>query len=189
MVNFAIPFTSNVTISISISQLFSSYVAFYLAVYAICQNLLLSWIFYSEGNATFQLVSWVSRKDYISGTFESVSLEILVLGCEPLSRTLHNIAEHDLMQWHPPLIALTCDLVTEYQSTIKCQSPKWQSKIVNILIGSVANPKLNVGQNIPVNRIYFPFWCHIVKFHHHPFQFRIFKMLKYHVDEIVGVVE
>ena len=62
-VNFALPFTTNVTISISILQTFRSWVAtshlrppmrFYLTTHPIRQGLLLLWMFYSEGDATFQ---------------------------------------------------------------------------------------------------------------------------------------
>ena len=62
-VNFALPFTTNVTISISILQTFRSWVAtshlrppmaFYLTTHPIRQSLLLLWMFYSEGDATFQ---------------------------------------------------------------------------------------------------------------------------------------
>ena len=61
-VNFALPFTTNVTISISILQTFRSWVAtshlrlwrFYLTTHPIRQGLLLLWMFYSDGDATFQ---------------------------------------------------------------------------------------------------------------------------------------
>ena len=60
--NCAHPFTSNVTFSTSILQTFRSRgaifhlrqpMAFYLTVHALCQGLLLLWMFYSKGGATF----------------------------------------------------------------------------------------------------------------------------------------
>ena len=62
-VNIALPFTTSVTISISILQTFHSWVTtshprqpmvFYLTTHPIRQGLLLLWMFYSEGSATFQ---------------------------------------------------------------------------------------------------------------------------------------
>ena len=62
-VNFILPFTTNVTISISILQTFRSWVAtshlrrpmaFLSHNYPIRQGLLLLWMFYSEGDATFK---------------------------------------------------------------------------------------------------------------------------------------
>ena len=59
-VSCALPFMINVTISTSISQTFRSWVAifhlrqcFYLTTHTVCQGLLLLWMFYSKGGATF----------------------------------------------------------------------------------------------------------------------------------------
>ena len=61
-VSCALLFTTNVTISTSISQTFRSWEAifhlrqpmvFYLTAHTVCQGLLLLWMFYSKGGATF----------------------------------------------------------------------------------------------------------------------------------------
>ena len=63
MVNFTLPFTTIEMISISTSQTFRSWVVvfylhrpmvFYLSSYTIRPGLLLVWLFYYEGQATFQ---------------------------------------------------------------------------------------------------------------------------------------
>ena len=54
-VNFALPFTTSVTIIISKLQTFRSRVATsYLTTHPIRQGLLFFWMFYSEGGAIFQ---------------------------------------------------------------------------------------------------------------------------------------
>ena len=61
-VSCAPPFTTNVTISTSISQTFLSWVAifhlrqpmvFFLTAHTVCQGMFLLWMFYSKGSATF----------------------------------------------------------------------------------------------------------------------------------------
>ena len=79
-VSCALSFTTNVTISTSISQTFRSWVAifhlpcFYLTAHTVCQGLLLLWMFYSKGGATF---IWAPRTGICDGTFEIVPQEVL----------------------------------------------------------------------------------------------------------------
>ena len=69
-VNFALPLTTNVTISISILQTFRSWVAtsrlwrFYLTTYPMRQGLHLLWMFNSEGGATIPKLigQWYVKK-------------------------------------------------------------------------------------------------------------------------------
>ena len=74
----ALPFTINVTISTSISQTFRSWVpifhlrqpmAFYLIDHMVCQGLLLLWMFYSEGCATF--IFKLLEQGYVRKRFKS----------------------------------------------------------------------------------------------------------------------
>ena len=64
-VSYGLPFTTNVTFWDSISQtirywvaIFNRLLRFYLTGQTACQGLLLFWMFYSEGGATFIKASW-----------------------------------------------------------------------------------------------------------------------------------
>ena len=82
-VSCELPFTTNVTISTSISQTFRSWVAifhhrqpvvFYLRAHTVCQGLFLLWMFYSEGGATF---IYAPQTGICHGAFEIVPQEVL----------------------------------------------------------------------------------------------------------------
>ena len=61
------------------------------------QDLLLLWMFYSEGGATFQKVS---RTGTCLWSVRDLTKQYEV----SLSRMLHDILDDDHIQWHPPLI-------------------------------------------------------------------------------------
>ena len=124
-VSCALPFTTNVTISTSISKTFRSWAAtFHLrqpmaflsqSSYGIPGlTLLLNVLF--EGLYDFHLSS---SERICQGTFENVPGGYWVLTRHyevPLSQMLHDILGHSHLQWHPQLIRHFTNLWTYYQT-------------------------------------------------------------------------
>ena len=117
-VNFALPFTTNVTISISILQTFRSWVAtshfprlwrFYLTTHPIRQGLhpLINVLFWercdfptSFSGRDMSRNVWKSSLRKFYGRYGDLTKQYEV----PLSRMLHDILDDDHIHWHPPMI-------------------------------------------------------------------------------------
>ena len=129
MVSCALPFTTNVTISTSISQTFHSWVVifhlrqpmvFYLTAHTVCQGLLLLWMLYSKSGA---LSSKLHGQGYVMERLKSSLRKFygrygdLIKHYEvSLYQMLGDILGHDHIQWHPQLIRHYTNLRTYYRT-------------------------------------------------------------------------
>ena len=120
IISYAIPFTTNVTISTSISQTVLSRVAtFHLRIAQAYGVFISQLIRYARACSSYECLilreTRLSCKLLGQGTFEIVTQEVLwLIQCNmrissiimkpPLFQILHAILGHDHIQWHPPLI-------------------------------------------------------------------------------------
>ena len=115
-VNFKLPFTTNVTISISILQTFRFWVATSSPAYGVFISQLIRYARTCSSYECFILrAMWISNKLFGHGYVKERLKSSLRKFCDrygdltkqyevPLSRMLHNILDDDHIQWNPSLI-------------------------------------------------------------------------------------